>query len=602
MIPKDVPVPVFGYGRESTPGQFYNGYGIQDQKEEIEKYCHENNFIIVQWFGDAQSGKHDRKRVEWARMIDEAHKRTDIRFIVVHEASRFFREFVKTLQFEQDLENQNIFVIDPSVDYEPRSYLDKNGKIDPDRWHSRMQARLTAELERRKTSHRVAGRGLKKRNLGYAVGSLPYGLRVCEGPTRKFVEYDPAEAEVVKDVYKIYIEMNKGDTAIARMLNAKGLFRNIAFQKYDQENDVHRTFYRPEPFTNDSIREILTNLAYVGYQNYPPFEPLLTIVKGQKQTLQPLISQHDFDLVKSLRQKNSRGKSGKVKETSRQKRTYMLQGKLFSAVNGSKMHGFPEIRKDGTVVRRYVAKTNKRGDGQHIPSIRSDEVEAHVIKLFKNLQLNDLETIEQAVKGLIEADIKMRSSNKQYDRGRQNDQQKIDVRKAIEGLKSVLKFDDSTANRRALAGLEEKRHELERASYANFVDYYDFSELKVFFEDTVRSIEKIQNLIAKKDLVDIMFSTVYTSVIPKSPAEIGAETFEAMENTLSAAKELKDLLQENCPKLFEKVLGAKDGEDVKIWFEPSGLYLILADKSITDYNHPGSVTGHLPKKKTILSC
>ncbi|MFA4814875.1 MAG: recombinase family protein [Candidatus Gracilibacteria bacterium] len=609
MISKEIPIKVFAYIRESTRGQFSNGYGVEDQKVEIQAYCEENNFLVGEdWFSDAKSGGTARKRVGWTRMIDEAHKRDDVRFIVVHEASRFFREFVKTLQFEQALEGENIYVIDPSVDYDPRSYLGSDGKIDPDRWHSRMQARLSAELERRKDSHRATGRGLRKRNAGFAIGQLPYGLRVCNGPTRKYVEYNPEEAEIVKEVYKIYLETSKGYTAIARLLNSRGLFRNTAYQDDDKENDAFRTFYRKELFTDEVVREILTNQAHIGHQNYPPFAPLLTLVNGDKQHLKPLISQHDFDLAKSIRKNNRRGKSAKVTETSKQRRTYMLQGKIFSAVNGATMHGFPETRKDGTIVRRYVAKTNKRGDEKHIPSIRCDEVENRVIQMFKNLKLNSLETIEQAVRNLINADVKMRASSELYNRGRQNDQQKIDVRKAIEGLKAVLKFDDSFATRKTLAELEEKRHELEKASYANFVDYYDFSDLKMFLANVVHSIERIQDLVAKKDLVDVMFSAVYSYVIPKTPAEIGLETVEAMEVTLSEAKELKDLLQENCPRILEKVLGAKHEDEVKVWIEPSGLYILLADPNIADYTNPGSemlgkvVRAAEPKKKTVLSC
>jgi DNA invertase Pin-like site-specific DNA recombinase len=50
---------VVGYIRVSTQDQGRSGLGLEAQRENIERFCQANDFTVVEWYSDTQSGKGD---------------------------------------------------------------------------------------------------------------------------------------------------------------------------------------------------------------------------------------------------------------------------------------------------------------------------------------------------------------------------------------------------------------------------------------------------------------------------------------------------------------------------------------------------------------
>ena len=94
-------IKVVGYIRESSQKQGMHGFRPGEQRLIISDYCRLQNFEVVENFEEWKSGGSATGRPEFMRMIEYV-KRNKIRFIVVAETSRLFRNFDETREFERD--------------------------------------------------------------------------------------------------------------------------------------------------------------------------------------------------------------------------------------------------------------------------------------------------------------------------------------------------------------------------------------------------------------------------------------------------------------------------------------------------------------------
>lgn len=588
------PVKVFGYIRESTDDQFRHGYRPARQKERIERYCERHNFKLVQWFEDAGSARDVRKRPDFKRMIAEINQKEDIMFIVVDEISRFFRNIEETMLLEKELFEQGIYVIDTVVDYSPREYLSK-GQIDPSLWRSRINARVDAEQERRRTGYRVKDSLEGKRSKGQYVGPLAYGLKWVGPPeVKRYVDYDEEEAAVIKEIFHTYLTANVGFTELAKRINEKGYRRKSVSRRYNKNEDYIERNNGLVKFTNDIVRKILTNKSYIGVQNFEPFGQLLSFDGSQPVPLKPLIDPYDFARIQELMAQNAR-RPRRRKRTSKQKRTYVLQGLLYSGVNGTKMHAQTDQTKSGET-RRYMAKSNKQGNDVHIPSIRADEIEAKVIELLRMLDPNDIDTIESILRALITNEVKGRKKDPKYAEQERVRQSK-ELDKTIQHLEMLQQESYTVEFERTLAKLKRRKAELAESSGGKQgVDFYNLEKVRTFFGNIHEEFDRFKSLAAKQELVSALFTEVFTAKSSKKANLIGIEEdYKMMREHKAESKELGFLLKKYAPMLFERIYAKKDGDILEVRIEPTGLLLLLADKDVKSYENPEK--GPAPKKK-----
>lgn len=99
---------VFGYVRVSTTGQVKEGFSLEQQKEEITKFCDENGYELVRMYEDA--GISGAKVDEDDMSIDRpglrdmlADLNEEIKYIVVLTTSRLWRADMVKAIIQRDL-------------------------------------------------------------------------------------------------------------------------------------------------------------------------------------------------------------------------------------------------------------------------------------------------------------------------------------------------------------------------------------------------------------------------------------------------------------------------------------------------------------------
>ncbi len=567
-----------GYIRESTVDQMLHGNKPEDQRRNIKRYCEKHNFHIIKWFEDAGSGGNIKKRPDFVKMVDYV-KRNKIPFIVTDEMSRYFRNIKEGLDYFDQLQKDKIFVVDTELDYNPREYYER-GEIPIQQWKSRTTALVDAEYELRRTKVRVKSGYRTKRSNGLYLGPLAYGLE-WKDEHQKYVGYHPQESKIVVEIFRVYLTGRYGFTKLAQYLNNEGFSRTEVERKDKivggakvKERHVVRKL-----FTLETVRTILKNKSYIGRQNMPPHLPLLTLnYQNNAIPLEPLISEDSFNRVQEMIQENRRGKPSTIDQsTSRQKRVFLLQGVGYSGVNGVRLHGQTDVTGQKEPIRRYFPKTNKSGDDAHIPSMHADEIEEKIIELLRQIKIRNPEKIEKMLREVVELTA---SNSRLSDKGISSTISQL--RAAIKSLQKLQKSAYTFQNEILINDLTRQLQEYEgREPQAEVMKYYDFLELKNILNDITGSFERLQNLAAKKELVNILFSKLFIGEGYKEDSEYKPSVdfyfSKGSQESYTEARELKGLLQKFVPYLFEKIYVKKEVDIVNITFKPTGLFLLLND-------------------------
>lgn len=574
-------IKVVSYIRESTRRQSVMGYRPAYQRKVIEVYCQRHGFEIVEKFEDSGSGGSVKKRPNFQKMIQLVNESEDIKFIVIQEVSRFFRNVESSLGFERELEEQGIYVVDTAIDYSPRDYLERG--ISYSQWGIRAQARIRAEEERRMISDRVSEGYAEKTAKRQWVGQLPFGTEWKDDNT-KYIGYKEDEAAIVKEIFKLYATGRYGYTTLARRLNELGYTRTLSeiIEKEVGGDLIQEKKLVQEPFTNDIIRSITHNRVYIGLQNYGAYMPLRTLNdSGLISDLQPLISVEEFNYVQSVILSKTRG--GKETKNSNQTRTYLLQGNTYSAVNDVKFSAQTDTS-GKTDVRRYVASSNKKGNKEKIPSVRADEAESALIDLLVHVKIEDLEHIKKRLRESISVE-----PNKVIERLKKPENIK-NMEAVLKDLKERQKSAYSSDSDILIQGLERQLNEailLDSDPKAKSAQFYDLLELDHVISNIHKEFTQMQSLAAKKELVNVLFSELFLGqrkYDEGSPAEKfsgrkGKQILSTRAVPLhEEAKELKAYLEKFMPALFEKIYINNEKEILEVTVKPTGLFMLLTDK------------------------
>jgi len=192
---------VFGYVRVSTTGQVKEGFSLDQQKEEIIKFCDENEYDLIKMYEDA--GISGAKVDEDDMSIDRpglqdmlADLNEEIQYIVVLTTSRLWRADMVKAIIQRDLKKVGADV--KAVDRPNYSIYER----DPTSVLINGMMELLDLYERLEIAKRLRrGRRAKAANGGYAGGNAPIGYR-RERHSRKLM-VDPKGAEVVKHVFRL---------------------------------------------------------------------------------------------------------------------------------------------------------------------------------------------------------------------------------------------------------------------------------------------------------------------------------------------------------------------------------------------------------------
>jgi site-specific DNA recombinase len=276
-----------GYFRVSTSGQVGEKHSsLETQQGRFNDYCQRNHLSAVATFTDVASGRRDNRK-EYQRMVQFVlGGGADI--IVVQFLDRFGRNPREILRRYWELEERGITVVATDEEIKEEILLLVRAGI--------------AGMESRHLSERIRANQGKTVSKGVHIGRDPYGFRrvktVEDGKVVTKWEIEPAEAAVVREMYRMAVEENMGFKAIADRLAEKG----------------HRS-KAGRPFAAFTVKGIITNPSLMG-----------TLAWGRKPSkgnpqqeivevpnfFPPILSQEEWEKLQTrmaIRRELPRGKS-----------------------------------------------------------------------------------------------------------------------------------------------------------------------------------------------------------------------------------------------------------------------------------------------------
>lgn len=243
LLPKRAVV----YLRVSTGRQAAGDVSIPSQRELTRAFCEGQGWIVVDEFVEPGASATDDRRPVFQRMLDEAQsaeRRFDV--ICVHSFSRFFRNGAEMELTIRRLKRQGVEVV---------SMTQPTGD-DPSQEMMRQMIGIFDEYTSKENGKNVSRAMRESAKQGFWNGATPpLGYRVVEAERRgakikKKLDVDPVEAELVRLIYKLYLE-GEGSTGplgikeLTKWLNSHG----------------YRT-RRGSTFGVGPVHKILTNSAY----------------------------------------------------------------------------------------------------------------------------------------------------------------------------------------------------------------------------------------------------------------------------------------------------------------------------------------------------
>lgn len=229
------------YTRVSTLIQV-DGFSLDAQEEEIREFAQRREINIVGKYSDeGKSGKNAEHRPAFNQMMDDIRSKKDnIRYVLVFKLSRFARNTSDTAKYLQELASYGIGLLGV-----------KDG-IDTSTATGKMIANImgaVAEVELENIHEQtLAGRQQKARSGLWNGAQAPFGYAI----DNKSLVVCPEEAEIVKEIFRLYTEEGQTICYITKKLNDEGM-------KREQRGNT-----RFSVFTERTIRSILKNPVYEG--------------------------------------------------------------------------------------------------------------------------------------------------------------------------------------------------------------------------------------------------------------------------------------------------------------------------------------------------
>jgi DNA invertase Pin-like site-specific DNA recombinase len=243
-------------------------YSPHNQADAIALYAHSHNFEIVRSYEDhGRSGLNLSGRMGLQRLLIDVENRTnDFQVLLVYDVSRWgrFQDADESAHYEYMLKRSGV-----QVHYCAEAFLN-DGSVGSVLLKF-LKRTMAGEFSRELSSKVFAGQ-TRLVGLGFRQGGTPgYGYKrqlidmhgnrkVCLlEQERKSIQTDriilvpgPAvELEVVSSIYRNFINLRRGESAIAADLNAQGLKNAVG-----------------NPWSHWNVREILINPKYTGANVY----------------------------------------------------------------------------------------------------------------------------------------------------------------------------------------------------------------------------------------------------------------------------------------------------------------------------------------------
>ena len=317
------------YVRVSTEMQV-DGFSLDAQINTLKRYAEREGMIVVDIYEDAgKSGKSIEGRPSFKKLLDDIKNGLDINYILVYKLSRFGRnaaDILNSIELIQSFDI-NLIATEEGIDSSQTS-----GKL--------LISVLSAvsEIERENILEQTMnGRREKARQGGWNGGFAPYGYELVNG---QFIVI-PDEADVVRNIYNMFVEENMSANAIAHRLNLQGVERDLK---------KNRSLVN---WSLSAIKTILKNPIYNGSIAFGRRKKVK--VKGTRdefsriETDNYILGQGKHEAIISnelWNQAQAKINSRNKKSGDAYKKVYLLSGLIRCPYCGGKMNAFGYHQKD----------------------------------------------------------------------------------------------------------------------------------------------------------------------------------------------------------------------------------------------------------------
>lgn len=343
------------YTRVSTAIQV-DGYSLEAQEERLRKEADHRGYKVIEVYSDeGKSGKNIAGRDAFRQMLEDIQTKKDKPdYVYVFKLSRFGRNAADTLNSLQILEDfgVSLLCVEDSIDSAGAA-----GKL--------MIAVYAAVAEAERENIHVqtmAGRWQKAKNGGWNGGFAPYGYKLVDGELK--IAED--EADLVREIFAMYIEGKTGINTVARRLNERGFKKKI------------RNNANTDRIGASFVKAVLDNPVYAGYLPYGrrKTEKIdgtrneFHVVKQAEYDLfegkhEAIISRETWNIAHKKREEN-----GYVREkTHSLEHSHILSGLLKCPICGAPLYGNVnrKKKKDGSGYYKdcwyYVCKNRRTVGG-----------------------------------------------------------------------------------------------------------------------------------------------------------------------------------------------------------------------------------------------
>ena len=257
---------VFGYIRVSTESQVKQGYSLEEQEAEIERYCDDNGFNLLRTFRDegisGAKANEDEMSIDRDGLIEMLSqiKGRNIHYVVVLSTSRLWRSDLVKVLIQRELKKCSVDIraIDRpgySIYTQNPSEVFMNGMFELLDIYERLEIAL--KLKR--------GRMQKAKNGGYAGGGIPYGYYCSRGQKKLYI--DAREAEAVRRVF--HLKQLMPDITLTRLAD---------YMKFEGYKGRYGSVFNPMLVKRilDKKDFYMGKYIYSGVESIGDYEPILS--------------------------------------------------------------------------------------------------------------------------------------------------------------------------------------------------------------------------------------------------------------------------------------------------------------------------------------
>lgn len=329
-------IKVAAYCRVSTDKEDQSN-SFEAQRSYFQTYIDENpQWELYQIYADeGLSGTSTRKRVQFNRMISDAHQ-GKFQLILTKEVSRFSRNIVDTLSYTRELKRIGVaveFVTDHI------STMDSDGEM-------RLSIMATmAQDESRKTSNRVVWGQTRQMEKGVVFGHSLLGYDVKDGK----LTIEPEGAQIVRLIFQKYAVEQVGTWEIARFLTRERYYTYSGGCKWTASTVLK--ILKNEKYVGDLVQKKTYTPDYLSHEKHANRGQVPMI--RMENHHEPIISREIWDLAQDRMRRSNKHGEGAVGHSNR----YVFSGKIKCAQCGASFVGRVRALKDGTKVRRWSCGT-----------------------------------------------------------------------------------------------------------------------------------------------------------------------------------------------------------------------------------------------------